>query len=73
MILGLIAGGVVRSERAPWAKVRWLAVAGVIGLAAGAALGWLGDLPGRQTHLDAELGALQRRLVFPADGRVLRW
>ena len=45
MILGLIAGGVVRSERAPWAKVKWLAVAGVIGLAAGAALGWLGICP----------------------------
>jgi predicted acyltransferase len=45
MILGLIAGGVVRSERAPWAKVKWLAVAGVIGLAAGTALGWLGACP----------------------------
>lgn len=45
MILGLIAGGVVRSERAAWAKVRWLAVAGVIGLAAGALLGWLGICP----------------------------
>ena len=45
MIMGLIAGGVLRSERAPWAKVRWLAAAGVIGLAAGAALGWLGLCP----------------------------
>jgi predicted acyltransferase len=45
MIMGLIAGGVVRSERPPWAKVKWLAVAGVIGLAAGAALGWLGICP----------------------------
>ena len=45
MILGLIAGGVVRSERASWAKVRWLAAAGLIGLAAGAALGWLGICP----------------------------
>jgi predicted acyltransferase len=45
MILGLIAGGVVRSERAPWAKVRWLAAAGAIGLAMGAALGWLGICP----------------------------
>jgi predicted acyltransferase len=45
MILGLIAGGVVRSERAPWAKVKWLAIAGLIGLAAGAALGWLGVCP----------------------------
>jgi heparan-alpha-glucosaminide N-acetyltransferase len=45
MILGLIAGGVIRSERAPWAKVRWFAVAGVIGLATGATLGWLGICP----------------------------
>ena len=45
MILGLIAGTVVRSERAPWAKVKWLTVAGLIGLASGAALGWLGICP----------------------------
>jgi predicted acyltransferase len=45
MILGLIAGGVMRSERAPWAKVKWLAAAGVLGLATGAALGWLGICP----------------------------
>jgi predicted acyltransferase len=45
MILGLIAGGVVRSARPPWAKVKWLAAAGVIGVAAGAALGWLGICP----------------------------
>jgi predicted acyltransferase len=45
MILALIAGGVMRSERAPWAKVKWLAFAGVIGLAAGAACGWLGICP----------------------------
>ena len=45
MILGLIAGSVVRGQRAPWAKVKWMAVAGVVGLAAGAALGWLGVCP----------------------------
>jgi predicted acyltransferase len=45
MILGLIAGGVVRNERAPWNKVRWLAVAGLIGLAVGTTLGWLGICP----------------------------
>ena len=45
MILGLIAGGVIRSERTPWDKVRWLTAAGVIGLLAGAALGWLGICP----------------------------
>ncbi len=45
MILGLIAGGVLRSERAPWAKVRWLAVAGLVALAAGELFGWLGVCP----------------------------
>lgn len=45
MILGLIAGGMLRSERAPWAKVRWLVVAGVFGLAFGAAFDWFGVCP----------------------------
>jgi heparan-alpha-glucosaminide N-acetyltransferase len=45
MILGLLAGSVIRSERAPWAKVKWLAIAGVVGLVAGMALGWLGICP----------------------------
>lgn len=45
MILGLIAGGVLRSERAPLGKVRWLAIAGVIGLAAGWLMGALGICP----------------------------
>ncbi|HYG33958.1 MAG TPA: DUF5009 domain-containing protein [Clostridia bacterium] len=45
MILGLIAGGVIRSERAPWAKVKWLAVVGVSSLLVGAALGWFGICP----------------------------
>ncbi len=30
MILGLIAAGVIRSQRAPWAKVKWLVVTGVV-------------------------------------------
>jgi len=45
MILGLIAGGVLRSERPSLDKVKWLAVAGVASLAAGALLGWLGICP----------------------------
>jgi predicted acyltransferase len=45
MILGLIAGGILRSERAPLPKARWLAVAGVIGLALGWALGAAGVCP----------------------------
>jgi predicted acyltransferase len=35
MILGLIAGGVLRSDKTPWAKARWFAIAGVAGIAAG--------------------------------------
>ncbi len=45
MILGLIAGGVLRSDRAPGAKIRWLAAAGALALVAGATLGWLGICP----------------------------
>ena len=45
MLLGVLAGNVLRSDRAPWQKVRWLAAAGVIGLLAGEALGWLGICP----------------------------
>jgi predicted acyltransferase len=45
MILGLIAGVVLRSERSSLNKVKWLAIAGVASLAAGAALGWLGICP----------------------------
>lgn len=45
MILGLITGGVLRSERNPWDKVKWLGVAGVMSLLVGAALGWLEICP----------------------------
>lgn len=45
MLLGSIAGGVLHSERSHWAKVKWLAMAGVIGLASGALIGWLGICP----------------------------
>lgn len=45
MILGLLAGGVLRGQRTPLAKVRWLACAGAIGLAAGWLLGALGICP----------------------------
>ncbi|MSU23100.1 MAG: DUF5009 domain-containing protein [Opitutus sp.] len=45
MILGLIAGGVLRSERDAGAKVRWCASAGVALLIVGAGLGWLGVCP----------------------------
>jgi heparan-alpha-glucosaminide N-acetyltransferase len=45
MILGLFAGEVLRSERSKGAKVGRLVAAGVVGLAAGYALGWLGVCP----------------------------
>ena len=45
MILGLIAGSVLRSERPTAAKVRWLLVAGCAGLGAGWLLGTLGICP----------------------------
>jgi predicted acyltransferase len=45
MILGLIAGGVIRSSRSSWERARWLAIAGVVGLAAGWTFGALGICP----------------------------
>ena len=45
MILGLICGGVIRSERPAWSKVKWLATVGIISLLAGALIGWLGICP----------------------------
>jgi predicted acyltransferase len=45
MIFGLLAGGVLRSNRPPGAKVRTLVVFGVAGLVAGAALHALGICP----------------------------
>jgi len=45
MILGLIAGGVLRSARPPAAKTRWLALAGLVGLALGWVLGAVGICP----------------------------
>ena len=45
MILGLLAGGVLASGRANWAKIRWLAATGAICLAAGWLCGALGICP----------------------------
>lgn len=45
MILGLLAGTVLRSERSSSAKLKWLVVAGVIGLAGGFLAGWTGLCP----------------------------
>jgi predicted acyltransferase len=45
MILGLLAGGKLRSEETPIEKVRWLVKVGLICLAVGAGLGMLGICP----------------------------
>ena len=45
MILGLLAGGVLKRSGPGWSKVAWLCAAGCIGLAAGWGLGALGICP----------------------------
>lgn len=45
MILGLLAGNVLRGDRAPREKIRWFVIAGLSGLALGALLGSLGVCP----------------------------
>jgi predicted acyltransferase len=45
MILGLIAGGIIRSERSAGAKLRWFVIAGAVGLASGWALNASGICP----------------------------
>ena len=45
MILGLIAGNVLRGAREPMSKVKWFVIAGIAGLASGWALGALGAVP----------------------------
>lgn len=45
MLLGLIAGGVIRGERSPMAKVRWFVAAGCVALVVGWVLGALGICP----------------------------
>lgn len=45
MILGLIAGGLLRSDKSPAAKLRWMVIAGIMGLASGWLLGTLGICP----------------------------
>ncbi|MGA2243957.1 MAG: DUF5009 domain-containing protein [Verrucomicrobiota bacterium] len=45
MLLGSIAGIVLRSDRTPWRKVQWLVIGGIIGLIAGDGLGELGVCP----------------------------
>jgi len=70
MILGLIAGGVVRSQRAPWAKCGgWLSPASSGWLQAQR---WAGSGSARSSSASGRrAGCSIARLVFPAAGRVL--
>ncbi len=45
MILGLLAGGILRETRTIDYKIRWLTIAGILGLVSGLLLGWLGINP----------------------------
>jgi predicted acyltransferase len=45
MILGMMAGNILRSDRADWAKVKWLTVAGIAGIGLGWCLGAIGICP----------------------------
>ena len=72
MILGLLAGGVLLRPRAGLVEGTLARAAGALGLVGRLGPGRAGPLPGRQTDLDPELGALQRRLVLPVPGRLLR-
>ena len=72
MILGLIAGGWLRATEAGLGQAARLVVAGAGLPGPGLAARLVGDLPERQADLDAGLDALQRRLVLPAPGGVLR-
>ncbi|MBI1763211.1 MAG: DUF5009 domain-containing protein [Acidobacteria bacterium] len=45
MILGLLAGGILRSDRSQREKAKWFVIAGLVGLASGWLLGWLGICP----------------------------
>jgi heparan-alpha-glucosaminide N-acetyltransferase len=45
MILGLLAGNVLRSERVPMGKFQWLCVAGIVSIIAGLLLHFLGLCP----------------------------
>ena len=58
MILGLLAGGVLRRTWPGWAKVLWLCAAGVHRPGGRLGPGRAGHLPGGQADLDTKLGAL---------------
>ena len=62
---------VLKRERTGSVKFLWLLVAGPWAWA-GLGPGRAGHLPGREADLDAELGPLQRRLLLPVPGGLLR-
>lgn len=45
MLLGVIAADVLRASTPPLEKVKWLAIAGAIGIVAGTVIGWIGLSP----------------------------
>jgi heparan-alpha-glucosaminide N-acetyltransferase len=45
MLLGALAADVLRSNKEPLEKVKWLCVAGTVGIVAGLVVGWLGICP----------------------------
>src|SRR4029079_6668292 len=45
MVLGLLAGGILRREMTPEARLRWLSLAGLAGIASGWLLGAAGPCP----------------------------
>ncbi len=71
MISGLLAGELLRSPRSSRAKFCGWSARASLGVAAGVALDLSRRLPDRQTHLDAELDAVQRRPVFADPGGFL--
>jgi predicted acyltransferase len=45
MLLGVLAAGIIATERRPWQKVRWFIMAGFMGIAGGSLLSVLGICP----------------------------
>lgn len=60
MIFGLMAGGLLRSNRAGWSKALWLIAAGCAGLGIGAAM------DGRMIGLDSGICPLVKRIWTPS-------
>ena len=70
MILGLIAGRLAARRSRRRFRCGSLLIAGGGAALRRTAAALAGHLPGREADLDAELGAVQRRLVLPVAGGV---